>query len=89
MPETPIVAFTYKEVAEALVKFNNLHEGHWGIYVEFGIGGANISQDPGGQNMMPAAIIPINKIGIQRFPQPNSLTVDAAVVNPTVVEKPS
>jgi hypothetical protein len=88
MPETPIIVFNYREVAEALVKSQNLHEGHWGIYIEFGIGAANIAQAPNGGIMLPAAIVPVNKIGIQRFPQPNSLTVDAAVVNPEI-EKPS
>jgi hypothetical protein len=32
--------------------------------------------------LTPAAIVPVLKIGIQRFPEPNSLTVDAARVNP-------
>jgi len=83
MPEIPIIAFSHKEVAEALIKKQNIHEGIWGVYIEFGIGAANVGQDPtDALNVLPAAIVPVVKIGIQRFPQPNSLTVDAAVVNP-------
>jgi hypothetical protein len=82
MPETNSITFTHKEVAEALIEKQDLHEGLWGIYIEFGIGAANIGQGPDDPNLMPAAIIPITKIGIQRFPKPNNLTVDAAEVNP-------
>lgn len=32
--------------------------------------------------MVPAAILGVNKIGIQRFKEINSLSVDAAEVNP-------
>jgi hypothetical protein len=82
MAEAKNYMFTYKEVAEALVKAQDLHEGLWGVYLEFGIGGGNIPAGPDNQTLVPAAIIPILRIGIQRFDQPNSLTVDAAEVNP-------
>ena len=81
MPETPqIYPFTHQELAEILIKHKNIHEGLWGIYVEFGIGATNIGQGP--NDMLPAAIVPIVKLGLQRFPEPNNLTVDAAIVNP-------
>ncbi len=79
--------FELKEMAEILLRHNNIHEGHWGIYVEFGLGAANIGVSPDGERVLPAAIIPIQKLGIQRFDQPNPLTVDAAVINP--VKPPS
>lgn len=82
MPETNSITFTHKEVTEALIKKQDLHEGLWGIYIEFGIGAANIGQGPDDPNLVPAAIISVIKIGIQRFPKPNNLTVDAAEVNP-------
>jgi hypothetical protein len=82
MAEAKNYIFTYKEVAEALVKAQGLHEGLWGVYLEFGIGGANIPAGPSNETLVPAAIVPVLKIGIQRFDQPNSLTVDAAEVNP-------
>jgi len=80
MPEAKQVTFTYKELSEVLVKKLNLHEGIWGIYIEFAIQGANI-KDPGGQ-VLPSAVVPVVKIGIQRMDEVNSISVDAALVNP-------
>jgi len=68
-------------VAEALVRYNDLHEGLWGLYIEFGLGAANLASEPG--DLLPAAIIPVKKIGLQRFNEPNNLTVDAAEANPS------
>jgi hypothetical protein len=81
MAEVKTYLFDYKEVAEALVKKQGIHEGVWGIYMEFGIVGANINPGPSTETMVPAAIVPVMKIGIQRFDAPSSLTVDAAEVN--------
>ena len=80
MPETKSLTFTHKEVVEALIRYNNLHEGLWGLYVEFGLAAANMGQ--GTEDLLPAAIVPIKKIGLTRSNKPNNLTVDAAEVNP-------
>jgi hypothetical protein len=82
MPEATMISFSHKEVAEALLKRQDIHEGLWGIYIEFGFGAANIGQGPSDPNLLPAAIIPVTKIGIQKFAEANNLTVDAAEVNP-------
>jgi hypothetical protein len=84
MPETQQITFTHAEVAEALIKTQDIHEGLWGMYVEFGIAAANISGGPEG-DFFPAAIVPLVKVGIQRFDKASNLTVDAAVVNPEAV----
>ena len=81
MPETKNIVFSHKEVAEALVGKADIHEGLWGLYVEFGIAGANVGSSPEG-DIQPAAIVPILKLGIQRFKKPSNLTVDASEVNP-------
>jgi hypothetical protein len=81
MPETKQVTFSHREVAEALIRYHDIHEGLWGLYVEFGLAGANIATAQGG-DLNPAAIIPILKLGLQRYDSPNNLTADAAVVNP-------
>jgi len=89
MPEKEKVAFNHKEITEMLIKQDNIHEGYWGIYFEFAMFGGMIPFPPP-QNtapspetpLMPAAIIPIIKIGITKFDSPNALTVDAAQVNP-------
>lgn len=74
--------FSYQEVAEALVKKQGLHEGRWALYFEFGISAANFNTKEGGQELVPAAIVPLQSIGLLRAKDENNLTVDAAVVNP-------
>ena len=73
--------FSYKEIAEALVKQQDIHEGLWGVYLEFGIAAANINAAPEA-DVTPAAIVPVQRMGLQRFEEANNLTVDAAEVNP-------
>jgi hypothetical protein len=82
MPESKNYVFGYTELAELLVKKIDLHEGLWGLYVEFNFGAANINASPDAKSLAPAAIAAIKSIGLQRFDTPNNLTVDAAVVNP-------
>lgn len=73
------VAFTHKEVAEVLVRHHGLKEGIWGLYVEFGLGAGNIGPP---NELVPTAVVPVLKIGLQRFPQVTNLSVDAATINP-------
>ena len=80
MPETPIFTFSHKEIAEILVKHQGIHDGLWGIYIEFGLSGANVGPTPEEAN--PAAIVPVVKIGIQRYAAASNITVNAAEVNP-------
>ena len=82
MPETKNYLFGYTELAEILVKKLDIHEGLWGLYIEFNFGAANVNAGPDSKSFAPAAITAIKSIGIQRFDAPNNLTVDAAVVNP-------
>jgi len=82
MAEAKNYIFKFQELAEILVKQQGLSEGLWGIYIEFGLGAANIKTVPGEQALAPAAINVVQGIGIQKFDEPNNLTVDAAKVNP-------
>src|SRR5262245_11010028 len=84
MAEVKTYVFSYKEVAEALIKKQEIHEGLWAIYMEFGIAGANIQAGEEGL-AVPAAIVPVLKVGIQRSDTATLLTVDAAEVNPQVI----
>lgn len=81
MAEANNYLLNHQEVAEALVKQLGIHDGLWGIYLEFAIGGANVSRN-NDEIYHPAAIVPVTRIGIQRFEKPSNLTVDAAKVNP-------
>jgi hypothetical protein len=82
MAEIDIYKYKHNEVVEALIKHEGIHEGFWGIVIEFGIQGANIGSSPESEDLMPAAIVPVLKIGIQRVDKITSLSVDAAKVNP-------
>ncbi len=88
MAEVSMYTFTHREVAEALIRKQGIHEGLWGIYMEFGIGAANINSGPSEEALVPAAIVPVVKMGIQRFDKPNTLTVDAAQINPPNQQAP-
>jgi hypothetical protein len=70
------ITFAHKEVAEALVRHHGLHDGIWGLYVEFGIAAATFG--PGPNDLNPTALVPVVKIGLQRFNEVNNLSVDAA-----------
>ena len=80
MAEPNQITFTYKEVAECLVKKHGLTEGIWGIFIKFGIQGANVGPTP--DTVAPAAIVPVLEIGLQRLEQEINIAVDAAKVNP-------
>jgi hypothetical protein len=82
MAEAQNYIFSFKQIAAALVKEQGIHEGLWAIYVEFGLGAGHIPAGLNTEAVVPAAVVPIVKMGIQRAEQPTPLTVDAAEVNP-------
>ena len=84
MAEAERFTFSYKEIAEALIKKQGIHKGIWGLYVQFGIGaGHAISPEAQGEgDVVPTAFVPLIKMGLQKFKEENNLSVDAAKVNP-------
>lgn len=83
MAEPRQLVFSYEELAEILVKQQDIHEGLWGIYAEFAIAAANVEGPSPGGGAVPAAIVPLQRFGIQRYDvEIKGLTIDAAVVNP-------
>ena len=80
MSESTQFTFTHKEIAETLVKRQGIHEGLWGIFIKFGIKGMNVGSSDA--DLLPAAIVPVVEIGLQRFEAENNLCVDASKVNP-------
>lgn len=87
MAEADRYLFELKEVAEVLVQKQDLQEGYWGIYVEFGLGAANIPVGPDAKTLVPASLNFVQKLGIQKFKEPNNLTVDAAEINRKAARK--
>jgi hypothetical protein len=89
MAEADRYMFDHKELAEALIVKQGIREGLWGISVEFGLAAINVPTGPD-KTFTPAAVNLIQKIGIQRFPEANNLTVDAAEVHQqSAVKKPA
>jgi hypothetical protein len=79
MAEADRYFFEFRELAEALVQRQGIREGLWGVCIEFGLAASMVPTGPD-KTVSPAAINIVQKIGIQKFPEPNNLTVDAAKV---------
>jgi hypothetical protein len=80
MPETSQLTFTFKEIVTALLKAQDIHEGIWGLFVNFGLSANNIG--PNESELKPAAVIPVLSLGLQKFEKETNLSVDAAKANP-------
>lgn len=80
MPETNQYIFSFKEIATALVKASDIHEGIWGLIVNFAINAQNVG--PNENELRPSALIPILSIGLMKADKETNLCVDAAKVNP-------
>lgn len=80
MAEPNQIIFKHREVVEALLRQENIHEGIWGLYVRFGLQAVNVGVAPG--DLMPAAIVPLLEIGLQKFDTESNIAVDASKVNP-------
>jgi hypothetical protein len=77
MAEAESYTFSFQELTEALIRQQGITDGYWQVVFEFGIG-AVIAELPMNKEPTPAAVVPINKIGIQKVPKGTPLAVDAA-----------
>ncbi|HTV86477.1 MAG TPA: hypothetical protein VME63_13790 [Dyella sp.] len=75
-------AFSYQEVATALLKQQGIHEGIWQVAVTIGFGVNNFARPENPTELRPAVLTIIDAIGLQKVTEKTNLTVDAAVVNP-------
>ncbi len=78
--ESPKYFFTFKELVEYLLKKHDIHEGIWGIYVEFKFAAINAGDTIG--TIIPASVSGVNKIGIMPFTRESNIAFDAAKLNP-------
>ena len=85
MGEATQISFKHAEIVEMLIKKQDIHEGIWGLFVKFGMGASNVGPTEG--DLMPAAIIPVLEIGLQKFDKVSNIALDAAKVNPRTAEK--
>lgn len=78
--QSETIVTDHRTVVEALIKHHDIHEGIWGLFLRFGLSATNVGEND--QKLMPAAIIPVVEIGLQRFEKETGLSMDAAKVNP-------
>lgn len=72
--------YELQEVVELLIKKENLHEGIWGLSVEFRLGAA--STGPSENELYPTGVCAVAKLGLQRVNAENNMSLDATKVNP-------
>lgn len=82
MDHTAQYLLTHKDLVTAIIKELGIHEGRWMLAVNFNFTATNLG--PEGQDVLPAVISSINKVGISTAADdaPANLVVDAAEVNP-------
>ena len=73
------VKFRLRDVAEALVKLADLHEGLWQVQVMFSNSATNLNMNG---HMVPCAITGVARLQLARVEALDEITVDAAQVNP-------
>jgi hypothetical protein len=85
MAETGQYIFDFKEVVEALLKKQGIHEGLWQLFVKFNLGAANVG--PTETEVAPTAIVTVIQLGLLKADKETSISVDAARVNPAIPAK--
>jgi hypothetical protein len=78
MAEPTVIKFSFQELVTLMVKQQGLKEGHWGLFVRFGISAINIGESE--QVVFPAAIVPLMEVGLTKYDAPSPLSVDAATI---------
>lgn len=90
MAEINSYAFSYKEVATALLRQQGIHEGLWTVSITLGFGVSAMGKPDSPNDLRPGAVVLIESIGLQRAPEntKNNLTFDAAEINPVKFASP-
>ncbi|MFN2492569.1 MAG: hypothetical protein ABR501_06760 [Pyrinomonadaceae bacterium] len=78
MAEANLITYSFKELAELMVKDRGLNEGVWGVYIKFGINAANAGETDA--SLRPTALVPVLEIGLQKFQEVNNLSIDAGSI---------
>lgn len=91
MVEANQFTWTHRELVTQMIKMADIHDGRWFLLINFGMAPGNFGPTP--DQVSPGIAAIVVSVGIQRVlpdsPLPDSLTVDAAKVNPAArAEKP-
>ena len=81
MAEPTQYVFAHKELAEILIHKQGLHEGIWTLAFQLGMGNANAASPTGG-DPVPAVVVSIMSVGLQKTDKEGPMALDAAKVNP-------
>jgi hypothetical protein len=82
MAEVSQYTFNWSEVAEALIKKQDIHDGQWMAIIEFAVTGGVFGQTPG--DARPGMMVNANGVQLLKAPAGAAphLVVDATKVNP-------
>lgn len=72
--------YDLRQLIEALIKDQGLHEGYWGIGLEFGFGAATFGQTA--EEAMPTAFVQVSRVRLVRGESELPLCIDASKINP-------
>lgn len=81
------IAVELSEVIVALIQRLGLHEGIWGLTVEFGLGVGNFGVST--EEARPSAFVQVQKLGLTHTAVEGPLAIDASKVNPAPSTKTS
>jgi len=81
------ISVELSEVIVALMQHLGLHEGIWGLNVEFGMGVGNFGTSK--EEARPSAFVQVLKLGLAHTKIEGPLALDASKVNPGPGNKPS
>jgi hypothetical protein len=92
MPNADRFVFSHKQLLETLVKKAGIHEGKWTLRANFGCIPGNFG--PSADKISPGLAIALMDVGIvpAAADHPESMVIDAAIVNPApgpILKKPS
>jgi hypothetical protein len=83
MAEASQYTFSHKELIETLIKKQDLREGIWSLAFQLGMGATQIPSPTDSKIPVPAAVVSIMSVGLQRTDKEGPLALDAAKVNPS------
>ncbi|MDE1181998.1 hypothetical protein [Paraburkholderia sp.] len=78
--------FSIRELLEALLRDQGIHEGHWALNMDFLANGTSVRPQAGDDQLQPGLIVSVTGAGLVQMPEGTEGAVDAALVNP---RKPS
>jgi hypothetical protein len=73
--------FSHKQLIEILIRDQGIHEGIWAASFQLGMGNMNVPSPTGG-DPLPAVVVTIFGVGLQKVEKEEGNALDAAKVNP-------